>query len=182
MLPKTLIKDYNRSRLRNLLTLFFLALAIPTAVLVWQAYDQLKWESFHQHRGLAEELTNRIDARLADLVTAADARSFADYGFLIVTGDPSANFVQRSPLSTYPVREDLPGVLGYFQVDTEGVFTTPLLPAAGSDPLQLGISQGEYMNRLALVQQIQAVLAKNSLLRERPDTSMRRALATTTGD
>ncbi len=178
MLPKTLIKGYDRSRLRNLLTLFFLALAIPTAVLVWQAYDQLKWEAFHQHRGMAEELTNRIDTRLADLVATADARSFADYGFLIVTGAPSANFVQRSPLSTYPVTEDLPGVLGYFQVDTEGVFSTPLLPADGSDPMQLGIGQGEYMNRLALVQQIQAVLTKNSLVRERPDTSMRRGLAT----
>jgi len=178
MLPRTLIKGYDRSRLRNLLTLFFLALAIPTAVLVWQAYDQLKWEAFHQHRGMAEELTNRIDTRLAELIATADARSFADYGFLIVTGDPSANFVQRSPLSTYPVTEDLPGVLGYFQVDTEGVFTTPLLPADGSDPMQLGIGQGEYMNRLALVQQIQAVLTKNSLVRERPDTSMRRGLAT----
>ena len=178
MLPKTLIKGYNRSRLRNLLTLFFLALAIPTAVLVWQAYDQLKWEAFHQHRGLAEELTNRIDTRLADLIATADAHSFADYAFLVVTGNPSANFVQRSPLSNYPVTEDLPGVLGYFQVDTDGAFTTPLLPEAGTDPQQLGIDQEEYNNRLALVQLIQAVLAENRLVRDRPDTGLRRALAT----
>ena len=178
MLPKTLIKGYNRSRLRNLLTLFFLALAIPTAVLVWQAYDQLKWEAFHQHRGLAEELTNRIDTRLADLIATADAHSFADYAFLVVTGNPSANFVQRSPLSNYPVTEDLPGVLGYFQVDTDGAFTTPLLPEAGTDPQQLGIDQEEYTNRLALVRQIQAVLAENRLVRDRPDTGLRRALAT----
>ena len=149
MLPKTLIKGYNRSRLRNLLTLFFLALAIPTAVLVWQAYDQLKWEAFHQHRGLAEELTNRIDTRLANLITSADAHSFADYAFLVVTGDPSANFVQRSPLSNYPVTEDLPGVLGYFQVDTDGAFTTPLLPEASADPQQLGIDPEEYTNHMA---------------------------------
>ncbi len=178
MLPKTLIKGYNRSRLRNLLTLFFLALAIPTAVLVWQAYDQLKWEAFHQHRGLAEELTNRIDTRLADLIATADAHSFADYAFLVVTGNPSANFVQRSPLSNYPVTEDLPGVLGYFQVDTDGAFTTPLLPEAGTDPQQLGIDQEEYNNRLTLVQLIQAVLAENRLVRDRPDTGLRRALAT----
>ena len=179
MLPKTLIKGYSRSRLRNLLTLFFLALAIPTGVLVWQAYDQLKWEAFHQHRGLAEELTNRIDSRLADLIATADAHSFADYAFLVVTGDPSANFVQRSPLSNYPLTEDLPGVLGYFQVDTDGAFTTPLLPEAGTDPQQLGIGQEEYSNRLALVQQIQAVLAENRLVRQRPDTAQRRTLATT---
>jgi len=177
MLPKTLIKGYDRSRLRNLLALFFLALAIPTGVLVWQTYDQLKWEAFHQHRGLAEELTNRIDNRLANLVTAADARSFADYGFLVVTGDPSANFLQRSPLSSYPVTEDLPGVIGYFQVDTDGTFSTPLLPASGSDPQQLGISQEEYSNRSLLAEQIQAVLAKNRLVRDRPDDGYRRGLA-----
>jgi len=178
MLPTTLIKGYDRRRLRNLLALFFLALAIPTAVLVWQAYDQLKWEAFHQQRGLAEELTNRIDTRLANMITAADARSFADYGFLVVTGNPSANFLQRSPLSSYPVTEDLPGVLGYFQVDTDGAFTTPLLPAAGSDPQQLGIGQEEYTIRLALAQVIQAVLAENRLVRDRPDTEIRRGLAT----
>ena len=43
MLPKALIKGYHKGRLRNLLTIFFLALAIPTAVLIWQAYSQLKW-------------------------------------------------------------------------------------------------------------------------------------------
>ncbi len=94
MLPKTLIKGYDQRRLRILLAIFFLALAIPTAVLVWQAYDQLKWEAFHQYRGMAEELTNRIDTRLANLIAVADARSFADYGFLTITGDPSANFIQ----------------------------------------------------------------------------------------
>ena len=33
------------------LVVFFLALAIPSSVLVYQAYAQLKWEAFHQHRG-----------------------------------------------------------------------------------------------------------------------------------
>ena len=63
MLPKRLIDGFDKVRLRNLLTLFFLALAVPTAVLIWQAYSQLKWEAFHLHRGVAEELTQRIDAR-----------------------------------------------------------------------------------------------------------------------
>jgi len=44
--------------------LFFLALGIPTAVLVARAVDQLKWESFHHYQGLAEDLANRLGARL----------------------------------------------------------------------------------------------------------------------
>jgi len=135
MFPKAFIKGYDKGRLRLLLTVFFLALAIPTALLIRQAYSQLKWEAFHQYRGLAEELTNRIDARLVDMINFADASSFTDYTFLVVTGDPDVNVLQRSPLSTYPVSVDPPGLLGYFQVDTGGAFSSPLLPGEGSDPI-----------------------------------------------
>ncbi len=169
MLRKTLIKGFDKRRLRNLLALFFLALALPTAILIWQAYSQLKWEAFHQFRGAAEELTGRIDTRLNNMITAADAHSFADYTFLIVSGDPSAKFVQRSALSAYPVTEDLPGVLGYFQVDTNGTFSTPLLPPEGTQAATLGIGEAEYSNRLQLAQEIQAVLADNRLVQSRQD-------------
>jgi len=178
MLPNTLVKGFDKGRLRNLLVLFFLALAVPTAILIWQAYSQLKWEAFHQHRGVAEELTRRIDTRLSDMVIVADARSFADYTFLVVSGDPSANLVQRSPLSAYPVTGDLPGVLGYFQVDTHGTFSTPLLPPEGRDAASLGISEIEYIDRQQLAQQIQAVLADNRLVQPRPDLGVRRSIGT----
>jgi hypothetical protein len=176
VLPNTLVKGFDKGRLRNLLALFFLALAVPTAVLVWQAYNQLKWEAFHQHRGIAEELTRRIDTRLNNMINTADARSFADYAFLVVSGDPSANFVQRSPLSAYPVVEDLPGVLGYFQVDTDGALSTPLLPIEGTQAAILGIGENEYSNRAQLVQEIQGVLADNRLVQSRQATGARRRL------
>ena len=177
MLPKTLIKGFDKGRLRNLLVLIFLALAVPTAILIWQAYSQLKWEAFHQYRGAAEELTGRIDTRLNDMIAAADANSFADYAFLVVSGDPSAKFVQRSPLSAYPVTGDLPGVLGYFQVDTNGVFSTPLLPPEGTQAAILGISDVEYSNRLQLAQKIQTVLADNHLVQSRQEFVGRRLAA-----
>ena len=179
MLPKTLIKGFDKGRLRNLLLLIFLALAVPTAILIWQAYSQLKWEAFHQYRGAAEELTGRIDTRLNDMIAAADANSFADYAFLIVSGDPSAKFVQRSPLSAYPVTGDLPGVLGYFQVDTNGVFSTPLLPPEGTQAAILGIGEVEYSNRLQLAQKIQTVLADNRLVQSRQEFADRRLAAAT---
>ena len=178
MLPKRLIEGLDRTRLRNFLALFFLALAVPTAVLIWQAYGQLKWEAFHQYRGDAEALTQRIDARLNGMIKTADARSFADYTFLVVSGDPSANFVQRSPLSAYPVTADLPGVLGYFQVNSNGEFSSPVLPPKGAEAGSLGISETEYRNRLQLAQELQAVLADNRLVQSRSASSVRRDIAT----
>ncbi len=169
MLPKALIKGYDKRRLRNLLAVFFLALAVPTGVLIWHAYGQLKWEAFHQYRGLAEELTSRIDGRLIEMIRSADTRSFADYTFLVVTGDPSANFLQHSPLSAYPVSGDPPGLLGYFQVDTRGAFSSPLLPPDGSAPGKFGIGEEEYKNRLLLTREIHAILADNRLVQYSPE-------------
>ncbi len=176
MLPGTLIKGFDKGRLRNLLALFFLALAVPTGALVWQAYSQLKWEAFHQYRGLAENLTGRVDAQLIDMIDTADARSYADYTFLNVTGETRFNFVQRSPLSAYPVTEDLPGVIGYFQVDTNGAFATPLLPPEGTDAEKLGIGRDEFNKRLQLAQEIQAILADNRLVQPGPGPGLRRDL------
>jgi hypothetical protein len=91
MLPKSLVKGFSRRRLRNLLLVFFVLLAVPTGVLIWQAYSQLKWEAFHQYRGDAEELTRRIDTQLNNMIRVADSYAFADYSFLVVTGDPESN-------------------------------------------------------------------------------------------
>jgi signal transduction histidine kinase len=174
MLPNRLIKGFDKRGLRRLLALIFLALAIPTAVLIWQAYGQLKWEAYHQHRIAAEELTHRIDARLNELIVAVDAQKFGDYAFLVVSGDPSANFVQRSPLSAYPIIDDVPGAMGYFQVDSTGVFSTPLLPPSGTPPVSLGISNNEYQNRLRVASDLQAVLTDNRLLRARAAVGLER--------
>jgi two-component system, OmpR family, phosphate regulon sensor histidine kinase PhoR len=159
----------DKKRLRLWLALFFLALAVPTGILVRQAYSQLKWEAFHQHRVLAEELAARIDANLVRLVQAEEIRSFTDYAFLVIAGDPSANFLQRSPLSRYPVRTDLPGVIGYFQVDAEGVFSTPLLPPAIARSADYGVSGTERTQRLDLQERILLILSSNRLVQARKD-------------
>ncbi len=181
MLPKRLIEGLDRARLRNFLALFFLALAVPTAVLIWQAYSQLKWAAFHQFQVDARELTQRIDTHLDELIRTADARSFGDYTFLVVSGDPSANFVQRSPLSAYPVAADVPGALGYFQVNTNGDFSTPLLPPGDADAVSLGISEDELADRLNLARELQAVLTDNRLAQSRVEIGPRR-LRVSAGD
>jgi len=79
-------------------------------------------------------------------------------------------------LSAYPVTKDLPGVIGYFQVDTEGAFSTPLLPPPGTDAVGVGIGDDEYLERQQLAQKIQSVLADNRLVQARADLGVRREL------
>lgn len=162
-----LTKGFDRRRLRWLLLALFAALALPTALVVWQAWSQLKWEAFHQYRGSAEELTERIDAQLAALIAGAERRSFEEFSFLLAPGSAASNVVQRSPLSNYPVPTDLPGLVGYFQVDGQGRFSTPLLPASESEATELGIAPLEYAGRRALAEDIRSVLAENELVPSR---------------
>ena len=169
MLSTAFLKRTDARRLKLLLGIFFLALAVPTAVLIWQAYGQLKWEAYYQHRGMAEELTRRIDDSLRESIIEAENRSFADYVFLVLAGDPSANFLQRSPLAAYPVETGPPGVIGYFQVDADGNFSTPLLPPANTDAASVGIDAEEHAKRLELAGRLRGILSDNRLVRYRPD-------------
>ncbi len=166
MLVRRTLSGLTQQKLRRALALFFIALALPTGVLIYQAYSQLKWEAFHQHQLMAEELSNRIRAQAAEWIALEEARRFADYGFLVVAGDPATNYVERSPLSSYPVTSELPGILGYFQVDAAGAFSTPLLPAPGTEASTFGVSEAELLQRRQLAQRIQSILSRNRLVRE----------------
>jgi len=156
------------ARLRLFLGLLWLAVTLPTVVLVVQTYRQMKWEAYYQYRSLADELAQRIDGQLQRLISREEARGYADYRFLVVSGDPArSNYVQRSPLAEFPVRSDIPGLLGYFQVDAEGSFSTPLFPDAATDAKQWGLNEAELAERTALRDQLLAVLSSNRLVQER---------------
>ena len=164
-LGRTWRKRFDERGLRWLFAGFFLALAVPAALLVAQAYGQLKWEALRTTQVAAEELAARVDAQLATAIATEDARSFGDYSFLVVTGDAAANFVQRSPLSAFPVARGVLGVLGYFQVDTAGKLTTPLLPDSEVAPASYGIGAEDQAARAGRVAELRAVLAQNHLVR-----------------
>lgn len=156
----------SRNKLRLWLALFFLALAVPSAVLIQRAYSELKWESFYQYRLQAEELAARIDAKFVELINTEEARPFVDYAFLNIAGAIEANFVQRSPISAFPVATTIPGLIGYFQVDAQGVFSTPLLPQQDSSAASYGISRGELQQRTLLAERMQRILSENQLVRD----------------
>ena len=156
-------------RLKSLLLFFFVALALPTSILVYQAYGQLKWEAFHQHQQLARELSLRIDARFVELIDREENRSLTDYDFLNVTGNAQSAFLQRSPLSQFPLEADIPGLIGYFQVDTQGQLQTPTVPL--SDAADYGIDADELKLRRQQQSNLRAILGKNRLVKKRPEVS-----------
>ena len=161
----TRLSGWDKPTLRRWVTAFIVALLVPTALLIYQAFDQLKWAAFHQSRTQAEELTGRMDAAVAKLIERENARAFTDYEFLAVSGDKAANFVQRSPLSQLPGTDSIPGLIGYFQIDTRGALSSPLLPESTVPVAAYGISTDELRQRQALVARMTEILATNELAR-----------------
>jgi len=151
-----------RRRLTLSIALFFVALALPTSILVYHAYGQLKWEAFYQHQRLARELTLRVDAGFRRLIEREENRPISDYEFLNVSGEGSSAFLQPSPLSRFPPQSDLPGLLGYFQVDGAGRLRTPILPE--SDAGAYGISNAELQQREQQAGRIRGILGENRLV------------------
>ena len=149
-------------RLTLLLVLFFLALALPTSILVYQAYGQLKWEAFYQHQQLARELTLRIDSGFRDLIEREENRPISDYEFLNVTGSGDSAFLQRSPLSQFPTEASVPGLLGYFQVDASGRLRTPIVPEEEGG--NYGIPSAELQLREQQEGRIRGILGENRLV------------------
>ncbi len=159
-------RDPARRRLRLGLGVFFLAMALPSGALVYRAYDQLKWESFRRQQLAAEDLAQRIDRRLAELARAEDARADSDYGFL--SAGPGLPGPRLSPLGDYPVRTEIPGLLGWFQVAEDGRFSTPLVPDGAESPARLGMGPAELASRQALAARIEGVLIGNRLVERVP--------------
>ena len=168
VLRRILSRTTDVRRIQVSLALFFVALAIPAGALVWHAYTQLRWESFHRTKLLAEDVTAQINRRLDSITAQAESRTFADYSFLVVVGDPSANFIQRSPLSVFPAAQEIPGTLGYFQVDSTGVFSTPHLPGDLARAELVGISPDELTDRTELASALIAILSENQLIDNTP--------------
>ena len=152
------------TKLRLAVAVFFFALAVPAVALIYQAYLRLQWESFHQHQNLAKTFATQLDQNVRDVVRVEDARSFTEYNFFNLVSPSNTNLLQRSPLAVYPPSASVPGLIGHFQVDTQGVFSTPFVPAGEIDDAAAGITPAERDGRQALALRMQNILATNQLL------------------
>jgi len=153
---------------RLLFFAFFLALVIPASILSFKAHEQLRWQTLHQFQLDAQTLAQQIDDLLTKALDKEEARADTDYTFFVLAGSPEAKFVQRSDLSKFPVESELEGVLGYFQIDEKGTFSSPILPSAHVrsevQPILYGISQKENQLRKELEQSVRSILMQNKLV------------------
>lgn len=155
--------EINASKLRSLLASILIILLIPSALLIYHTFNQLKIEAYYQERSHAEALVQRINGKYLDILKKEADRPFSDYSFTSKINDPATNYVQRSPLSDFSENTGIPGILGYFQIDAKGRLSTPLLPQSPVKPYTHGIKGENLKKRIDIENKIFKLLERSSL-------------------
>ena len=155
-------------RLRHMLALFFFALMLPVGTLLYFAFQQMKWEVYHQHRQQAEAFVKRVNNDLLLLIETENGRVAADYSFA-TPPDKDRFSGEGSPLSRLPHTLNIPGLVGHFQIGPEGQFSSPLLPDDAYQHSRTLMTPAERAQRLSISQQLRRILT--------PDVTIDRAAA-----
>ncbi len=158
-----------RRRLLFGLLLFGVLLALPVGFLLIRAYHQLRNEAFYQYQAAAIEVVNRINERVYEVLKPESERPFDQYSFWSVPQNAllPEETLNVSPLAQLALKTTVPGVIGYFQIDPDGSFHSPVLPefnlngVSGSRPKPL--SQDEVSKRAALKAKLQSLLSRSTM-------------------
>jgi hypothetical protein len=166
-----------KRRLRWMLALFFITLTLPLYLLTDKVYSQLEHEAYYRYRRQAEALVDSIEQRLQNVLEAEQQRPFAQYSFFNVLENPllPSTGITFSPLSKLPLESDVPGVIGYFQIDPDDSFHSPVLPDFGGDRSTVkknGFSPEQWKKRLALRNKLRRLLLAGG--ETAPDAQRRR--------
>ena len=153
--------ENQKKRLRWILLLFFIVLSLPVYYLLQTVYSQLENEAYFTARHQAETLVDQIELNLQQILKTEQNRPIAEYRFFNVMENPllsETSGVKFSPLSEIPPKTDVKGLVGYFQINTDGSFHLPALPEIGQDSIS-GLSLAELANRLALKKNLRQLLS-----------------------
>jgi signal transduction histidine kinase len=123
-------------RIRVVLVLVFIGLAVPVALLVQRALDGLAFESRLRQQTVAERAFDEMERELSSFLHAEEARPFGQYWFYDADRAPGAS-PALSPLAHPP---EPSFVVGYFQIDPDGSVHLPHRPR---EP-ELARSRGDW--------------------------------------
>ena len=137
------------TKLRLYFALFFILLALPIAVLLRHTYSNLEEEAFYFYRKTAESLAANFRQSLQQGLLSEEQRPYTHYRYIHVADRPvpQQEGLNLSPLASFPVQSEIPGILGYYQIDPDGSFHSPLLPD-GSAHSEVLVPQREERERV----------------------------------
>ncbi len=119
-------------RFKRIIFVFFAAISVPLAFVVWQTYAGLEREERGQLEFFSEALFDRMEKELAYLVQQEEDRTVDEYQYYLAQPSVDEQIPQqRSPLSERVYKNY---ILGYLQNNPDGSFQTPLVADVGRIP------------------------------------------------
>ncbi len=163
MLKNRLIKK----RLVLIYSAIFAVIALPVAGLLYNSYLHMQDESKAEWAMHATQVLKMANNRIKDDLAIENKRSFMEYRFIKVAktisageqptySDLALNFPVtscNSDSSKLDYCSQYAGLIGHFQIDPDGVFSTPYLPAGALGQVQLENKdiRESFQNRLKFI-------------------------------
>ena len=146
-----MLKNRLKKRLIVIYSAIFAVIALPVAGLLYDSYLHMQDESKAEWAMHAAQVLKMADNRIKDDLAIENKRSFMEYRFIKVAKTISAGEQPTySDLAlNFPVTScnndsnkldycsQYAGLIGHFQIDPDGVFSTPYLPAGALGQVQL---------------------------------------------
>jgi len=146
-----MLKNRLKKRLIVIYSAIFAVIALPVAGLLYDSYLHMQDESKAEWAMHAAQVLKMADNRIKDDLAIENKRSFMEYRFIKVAktisageqptySDLALNFPVtscNSDSSKLDYCSQYAGLIGHFQIDPDGVFSTPYLPAGALGQVQL---------------------------------------------
>ena len=146
-----MLKNRLKKRLVLIYTAIFAVIALPVAGLLYNSYLHMQDESKAEWAMHATQVLKMANNRIKDDLSIENKRSFMEYRFIKVAktisageqptySDLALNFPVtscNSDSSKIDYCSQYAGLIGHFQIDPDGVFSTPYLPAGALGQVQL---------------------------------------------
>ena len=145
-------QSLTRFKLRLLILFLFISMIVPVVIVTFTALSNLRSESLEQYQQLTVKWNYEIERK----VNSALQQLSQNYHVL----------------SEQPVFEEqkqvFPGLIGFFYIDFEGRFSSPLLPLDNQSRSTLNLSATELILRQNKVQTVYQILSKNHIVKNNP--------------
>jgi signal transduction histidine kinase len=167
LLKHRIIGDKQRiNQLKIMLSIFFICLLIPLTLVIHYVFQQLETDMEFQYQWKSVNVLKQINKKLNHRVKIERKRPVSHYDFYQVVTNPLTGTLTKelSPLSNpdnYP--EDI-GLLGYFQIDSNKILSSPLLPFQTRKQIKeanTDLQWQEIERRIAVKERLAAILLEN---------------------
>jgi len=128
---KRLLNFHQRvNRLRCFTFIFLILLLVPISVVFYKGFNQFEKDLLTEYQRKTEKITSQLNLKLFKRAVYDNAMSTLTFDYYQHIYNPVNQEVTRikSPLSTPEYNKRFWGLIGYFQIDQQGQFNSPIWP------------------------------------------------------